>query len=135
MVVTLCSPFRSGKHWNPKKESNDTISAASAYITHTLFMCLCSPGQRKKATVKFVIDCMQPVDDSILDVASFEKYLHDKIKIGGKTGMLAANNVTISRDCTKLMVASPSDLHFSKHQLKYLSKRYFKNNNCVITFE
>ena len=69
---------------------------------------------------------MQPVDDSILDVASFEKYLHDKIKIGSKTGMLAANNVTISRDHTKLMVASPSNLNFSKRQLKYLSKRYLK---------
>lgn len=80
----------------------------------------------KKSTVKFVIDCTQPVDDSILDVASFEKYLHDRIKIGGKTGMLAANNVSISRDRTKLTIASPSDLNFSKRQLKYLSKRYLK---------
>lgn len=62
----------------------------------------------------------------MLDVASFEKYLHDRIKIGGKTGALAANNVVISRDRTKLTVASPSDLGFSKRQLKYLSKRYLK---------
>ena len=47
-VVTLRSPFRSGIRWNPKKESNDTFSTTSAYITHTLFMCFCSPGQRKK---------------------------------------------------------------------------------------
>jgi large subunit ribosomal protein L22e len=80
----------------------------------------------KKSTVKFVIDCTQPVDDAILDVASFEKYLHDRIKIGGKTGVLAANNVVISRDRTKLTVASPGDLNFSKRQLKYLSKRYLK---------
>jgi len=62
----------------------------------------------------------------VLDVASFEKYLHDRIKIGGKTGALAANNVSISRDRTKLTVSSPSDLGFSKRQLKYLSKRYLK---------
>lgn len=80
----------------------------------------------KKSTIKFVIDCTQPVDDKVLDVASFEKYLHDRIKIGGKTGALAANNVVISRDRTKLTVASPSDLKFSKRQLKYLSKRYLK---------
>mmetsp|Transcript_19977 Transcript_19977/g.45516 ORF Transcript_19977/g.45516 Transcript_19977/m.45516 type:complete len:119 (-) Transcript_19977:208-564(-) len=80
----------------------------------------------KKSTVKFVIDCSQPVDDKVLDVAMFEKYLHDKIKIGGKTSALAANNVVISRDRTKLTIASPAELKFSKRQLKYLSKRYLK---------
>ena len=80
----------------------------------------------KKASVKFVIDCTQPVDDKVLDVASFEKYLHDHIKIDSKTGNLSSNNVTITRDRTKLTVASPADLNFSKRQLKYLSKRYLK---------
>lgn len=80
----------------------------------------------KKSTVKFVIDCSAPVDDKVLDMASFEKYLHDRVKIGGKTGALAANNVAISRDRTKLTVASPAELGFSKRQLKYLSKRYLK---------
>mmetsp|Transcript_27184 Transcript_27184/g.38181 ORF Transcript_27184/g.38181 Transcript_27184/m.38181 type:complete len:119 (-) Transcript_27184:69-425(-) len=80
----------------------------------------------KKNVVKFVIDCTQPVDDKVLDVALFEKYLHDHIKIGGKTGALAANNVAITRDRTKLTVASPAELKFSKRQLKYLSKRYLK---------
>ena len=59
-------------------------------------------------------------------MASFEKYLQDRIKIGGKTGQLASNNVVISRDRTKLTVASPTELGFSKRQLKYLSKRYLK---------
>mmetsp|Transcript_17042 Transcript_17042/g.23685 ORF Transcript_17042/g.23685 Transcript_17042/m.23685 type:complete len:122 (+) Transcript_17042:68-433(+) len=81
----------------------------------------------KKSTVKFVIDCTQPVDDKVLDVASFEKYLHDRIKLnGGKTGVLAASGVVITRDRTKITVASPSDLKFAKRQLKYLSKRYLK---------
>ena len=62
----------------------------------------------------------------MLDVAHFEKYLHDRIKVGGKTGQLASNNVVITRDRTKLTVASPQDLKFSKRQLKYLSKRYLK---------
>ncbi|KAL7579890.1 hypothetical protein ACA910_004897 [Epithemia clementina (nom. ined.)] len=80
----------------------------------------------KKSTAKYVIDCTQPVDDKVLDVAQFEKYLHDKIKLNGKTGQLAANNVVISRDRTKLTIASPQELNFSKRQLKYLSKRYLK---------
>uniref|UniRef100_A0A6U3TQS3 Large ribosomal subunit protein eL22 n=1 Tax=Ditylum brightwellii TaxID=49249 RepID=A0A6U3TQS3_9STRA len=81
---------------------------------------------KKKSTVKFVLDCTQPVDDKVLDVASFEKYLQDRIKVDGKTGNLANNNVVITRDRTKLTVASPADLGFSKRQLKYLSKRYLK---------
>ena len=76
--------------------------------------------------MKFVIDCTQPVDDKVLDVALFEAYLQEKIKIDGKTGALAANNVVITRDRTKLTVSSPADLGFSKRQLKYLSKRYLK---------
>mmetsp|Transcript_43506 Transcript_43506/g.85411 ORF Transcript_43506/g.85411 Transcript_43506/m.85411 type:complete len:119 (-) Transcript_43506:75-431(-) len=78
----------------------------------------------KKQVTKFVIDCAQPVADKVLDVASFEKYLHDRIKVNGKTNNLG-DNVTISRDATKLTV-SAIDIAFSKRQLKYLSKRYLK---------
>jgi len=76
--------------------------------------------------VKFVIDCTAPVDDKVLDVASFEKYLQDRIKVDGKTSNLAANGVTIGRDRTKLTVTAPSDIQFPKRQLKYLAKRYLK---------
>ncbi|KAL7498724.1 hypothetical protein ACHAWT_008083 [Skeletonema menzelii] len=84
-------------------------------------------GKAKKSTVKFVIDCAAPVDDKVLDIASFEKYLNERIKVGdGKTGNLAQCGVVITRDRTKITVASPQDLGFSKRQLKYLSKRYLK---------
>jgi large subunit ribosomal protein L22e len=84
------------------------------------------PKTTKKGTVKFVIDCTQAVDDKVLDVAQFEKYLHDRIKIKGKTGQLAQQNVVLTRDRTKLTVSSPAELEFSKRQLKYLCKRYLK---------
>jgi large subunit ribosomal protein L22e len=80
----------------------------------------------KKSSVKFVIDCAAPVDDKVLDIASFEKYLNERIKIEGKTGNLSQTNVVITRDRTKITVASPNELGFSKRQLKYLSKRYLK---------
>ncbi|KAL3802424.1 hypothetical protein ACHAW5_001145 [Stephanodiscus triporus] len=80
----------------------------------------------KKSSVKFVIDCAAPVDDKVLDIASFEKYLSERIKVEGKTGNLAQTNVVITRDRTKITVASPNDLGLSKRQLKYLSKRYLK---------
>ena len=80
----------------------------------------------KKGTVKYVIDCTAPVEDKVLDVASFEKYLQDRIKVGGKTGGLASAGITVTRDRTKLTVSAPSDVQFPKRQLKYLSKRYLK---------
>jgi large subunit ribosomal protein L22e len=78
--------------------------------------------------VKFVIDCTQPVDDKVLDMGLFESYLQERIKISGKTGALAASSVVITKDRTKITVASPSDLGFSKRQLKYLSKRFLKKH-------
>lgn len=73
-----------------------------------------------------MIDCTQPVDDKVLDMGQFEKYLQERIKVKGKTGMLAQNSIVITKDRSKLTVASPPELNFSKRQLKYLSKRYLK---------
>merc|ERR1712196_36905 len=71
----------------------------------------------------FTVDCSQPVDDGILDAASFEKFLQDKIKVGNKTGNLG-ELITVSRDKAKVNVSS--DIPFSKRYLKYLSKKYLK---------
>merc|ERR1712110_551915 len=78
---------------------------------------------KRKQTLKFSIDCSQPVDDGIMDAASFEKFLLDRIKGGGKTGNLG-DLVSVSRDKAKVMVSS--DTAFSKRYLKYLSKKYLK---------
>ena len=97
-----------------------------------LYSNFCSPPNQakgkaaKKSTKKFVIDCAAPVDDKVLDIASFEKYLNERVKIEGKQGNLAPNGVQITRDRTKITVATPDAVKFSKRQLKYLSKRYLK---------
>ncbi|VVD05849.1 60S ribosomal protein L22-like [Leptidea sinapis] len=83
-------------------------------------------GQRRKINLKFTIDCTHPAEDSILDVANFEKYLKERVKVEGKTNNLG-NHVVIARDKTK--VAINSDIPFSKRYLKYLTKRYLKKNN------
>ena len=47
-------------------------------------------GPKKgKKTLNFVIDCSKPVEDSIMEIAAFEKFLMDKIKVDGKTGASA----------------------------------------------
>ncbi|XP_010542854.1 PREDICTED: 60S ribosomal protein L22-2-like [Tarenaya hassleriana] len=81
-------------------------------------------GKKKGST--FVIDCSKPVDDKIMDVASLEKFLQERIKVGGKPGALG-DAVTVTRDKTKITVTATSD--FSKRYLKYLTKKYLKKNN------
>lgn len=54
---------------------------------------------KKKAQV-FVIDASKPVEDKIMDISSFEKFMADKIKVDGKTGVLG-DNIKITRDKTK----------------------------------
>ncbi|KAG8457026.1 hypothetical protein KFE25_000308 [Diacronema lutheri] len=77
----------------------------------------------KAKTLKFTIDCTAPVDDGIMDAASFEKFLMDKIKVDGKTGNMGSN-VSISREKTKLTISA--EIPLSKRYLKYLSKKYLK---------
>jgi len=76
-----------------------------------------------KNVLKFTIDCKIPVDDKVLDPASFEKFLHDRIKVNGKVGVLG-DAVVITRDNTKINVAAQAP--FSKRYLKYLTKKYLK---------
>ncbi|XP_056636545.1 60S ribosomal protein L22-like [Diorhabda carinulata] len=89
--------------------------------------------KKKKVALKFVIDCTHPSEDSILDVANFESYLKERIKINGKTGNFAAGKggqhaVTLSRDKNVKIVLN-SEIPFSKRYLKYLTKKYLKKNN------
>ena len=65
------------------------------------------------------------MDDKIIDLTSFEKYLYDRIKVDGKTGNLG-DAIKISRDRTKITVSCTAAVPLSKRQLKFLTKRYLK---------
>ena len=65
----------------------------------------------KKKGVSFTIDCSKPVDDKIMEIASLEKFLQERIKVGGKAGALG-DTVSITRDKNKITVTS--DGQFSK---------------------
>merc|ERR1712244_182668 len=80
----------------------------------------------KKTTLRFQIDCTHPVEDGIMDVSNFEKYLQERIKVDGKTGNFGTN-VTLERQKNKIIVAS--EIPFPKRYLKYLTKKYLKKNN------
>ena len=83
-------------------------------------------GKKKKVHCKFILDCSRPQEDGILNATDFEKYLHERIKVNGKTGNLQ-NNVVIERNKAKIIVTT--EIPFSKRYLKYLSKKYLKKNN------
>jgi large subunit ribosomal protein L22e len=69
-------------------------------------------GGKKKGSVTFTIDCTKPVEDKIMEIASLEKFLQERIKVaGGKAGSLG-DSVTVSREKTKVTVTS--DGPFSK---------------------
>jgi Ribosomal L22e protein family len=52
------------------------------------------PKGKKKAQT-FTIDCAKPVEDKIMDIASFEKFLVDKIKVDNKTGTYSTSMLLV----------------------------------------
>ncbi|WOL18581.1 60S ribosomal protein L22-2-like [Canna indica] len=83
-------------------------------------------GGKKKGST-FVIDCAKPVEDKIMDIASLEKFLQERIKVaGGKAGAFG-EAVVVTRDKNKITVTSEGP--FSKRYLKYLTKKYLKKHN------
>ena len=82
------------------------------------------PAKSKKSTKKVIVDCSIPVQDKVIDVTSFEKFLHDKIKVNGKCPA-PAGAVTINREKTKLTIVF-SDENSSKRYIKYLTKKFLK---------
>eukprot|EP00009_Paramoeba_aestuarina_P000004 CAMPEP_0201507086 /NCGR_PEP_ID=MMETSP0161_2-20130828/866_1 /ASSEMBLY_ACC=CAM_ASM_000251 /TAXON_ID=180227 /ORGANISM="Neoparamoeba aestuarina, Strain SoJaBio B1-5/56/2" /LENGTH=137 /DNA_ID=CAMNT_0047901363 /DNA_START=64 /DNA_END=477 /DNA_ORIENTATION=+ len=81
---------------------------------------------KKSSNLKFVLNLSAPVDDGLLDPAIFEKFLHDRVKVNGKTGVLG-NKVHITRQQAKINVTAKPP--FSKRYLKYLTKKYLKKNS------
>ncbi|VDI46823.1 large ribosomal subunit protein eL22-like [Mytilus galloprovincialis] len=81
---------------------------------------------KKKSALKYTIDCTHPVEDGIMDVVSFEKFLQERIKVNGKTSNMGTN-VVLERNKNKVNLTS--DIAFSKRYLKYLTKKYLKKNN------
>merc|ERR1712232_1250449 len=80
-------------------------------------------SKAKKVVLHYSIDCSIPVKDGILDPASLEKFLKDRIKVNGKAGVLG-DKVTVARNNTKITVDAVAP--FSKRYLKYLTKKFLK---------
>ncbi|KAG1867922.1 60S ribosomal protein L22 [Suillus subalutaceus] len=91
--------------------------------TALLSYLLTAGGKAPAVKHKFVIDYSRPATDGVFDGADFEKFLHDRIKVEGKSGQLG-ENVKIATAKSLL----PSNVPFSKRYLKYLTKKFLKKN-------
>ena len=80
----------------------------------------------KKKALSFTVDCTKPVEDKIMDIASFEKFMLDKIKVNNKTGVLG-DAVKVTKEKSKITITSGE--HMSKRYVKYLTKKYLKKHN------
>jgi len=84
-------------------------------------------ARRAKAHSKFQIRCKKPVDDEIFDVDEFVKYLVERFKVNGKTGMVGqGKDSTIQKAGTTVHILSKQP--FPKYYIKFLTKRYLKRN-------
>ncbi|KAJ9661183.1 60S ribosomal protein L22 [Neophaeococcomyces mojaviensis] len=81
-------------------------------------------AQKGKVTKKYTINCSQPVSDKIFDLSAFEKFLHDKIKIEGRTGNLGEQIAISQAGDGKIEVVA--HIPFSGRYLKYLTKKFLK---------
>ena len=85
-----------------------------------------APKSSKKVVgKKVVIDCSAPVTDKVLDLSSFEKFLHDKVKVDNKCPA-KSGAVTITRDGKSKVTVSFASADSSKRYVKYLTKKYLK---------
>lgn len=79
----------------------------------------------KKKAQTYVIDCSKPVEDKIMEIASFEKFLQDRIKVDGKAGVLG-EAVKIAREKSKISVTV--DGPFTKRCVMVLVQRPMTDN-------
>ncbi|MBW0461668.1 hypothetical protein O181_001383 [Austropuccinia psidii MF-1] len=76
--------------------------------------------------LKFIVDFSKPSKDGVFDGRAFEKFLHDRIKVEGRTGQLGDKIKIESEGPYKLAVSST--IPFSKRYLKYLTKKFLKKH-------
>lgn len=78
----------------------------------------------KKDTVKFSLDCSQPVEDNVFVMEDFEDFLKKRIKVNGKKGNLGTAVSVATAGSNKITVTAEAP--FSKRYIKYLTKKYLK---------
>ncbi|KAL3900078.1 MAG: hypothetical protein SGCHY_001606 [Lobulomycetales sp.] len=82
-------------------------------------------SKKQQQPAKFVLDGAAAASEGIFDVSEFEKFLHDRIKVAGRTGNLGSV-ITIKRSGNNVSVTAAVGTPFAKRYLKYLTKKFLK---------
>ena len=77
----------------------------------------------KGKTLKFIIECQQTVEDNVISLDSFAKFLKENIKNEGKKNNLG-DKIAVTTEGYNIVITSKDK--FSKRYIKYLSKKYLK---------
>ena len=77
----------------------------------------------KSKTLKFIIECQTTVEDNVISLDSFAKFLKENIKNDGKKNNLG-DKITVTTEGYNVVITSKDK--FSKRYIKYLSKKYLK---------
>ena len=80
----------------------------------------------KKRTYKWTIDCQKTVEDNVISLESFAKYLRENIKYEGKKNNLG-DKISVTTEGYNIVVTAKEKLN--KRYLKYLSKKYLKKQD------
>jgi hypothetical protein len=107
--------------WFVEQKAGRPAKGKSPKITKKVSLSLAG-GRRRggllTGSCQFIINASQPASDKIFDVSAFEKFLHDRIKVDGRTGNLG-DVVQISQAGDgKIEVVAHQE--FSGRYLKYL---------------
>merc|ERR1719240_250992 len=81
--------------------------------------------QLREKAVKFTLDIAQAIEDDVIDPDHFLDYLKGNMKVGGKKGNLEQ----VSIECAANKVAVTTKVQFGKRYLKYLTKKYLKQQD------
>ncbi|XP_042112490.1 large ribosomal subunit protein eL22-like [Ovis aries] len=98
----------------------------SAVTTATVRKLVAKLGQKKEAGPEVNPRLCLSVKDGIMDSTNFEPFLQERTKVRGKAGNMGGGVLTVKRNERKIAVTS--EVPFSKRHLKYLTKKYLKNN-------
>nr|CAD2125546.1 unnamed protein product [Meloidogyne enterolobii] len=120
MVTTTTTKATKAKAPKPKKAAPKTKKDGKGG------KAIKGGAKKKKQTLKFIIECKNPVEDGIMKINALEEFLNARIKVFGKTNQLATGGVKVEATKTRVIVTSESA--FSKRYLKYLTKKFLKKN-------
>ncbi|CAF1478806.1 unnamed protein product [Rotaria sordida] len=109
----------------PSTKSTSSLAKTSTKVTKKSTGSSKSGAKKKHKAIKYYIDCTHPVEDGIFDLNAFERFLHEKMKINGKTSNLTD---VVGIEKAKAKISVTSEVPLSKRYMKYLTKKFLKKH-------